>query len=215
MSTWLFESIISIEKIAPTKRSTLNAPRYLILIWPFRQLYHQKNCTCRAIDFQIRFRWTTCSLLDLLSMPMSYDWYVNSTSEAFFSLLVWIFSQRNETPTHKRLFDWFRNSSYARLKTSWPFVHWLVNLTYLWKTSGKTLSDDDAFMNHACAVNKLSSWTIYSIVLFDELILFLRLHLEIFCDHHLMNAQSILYSLIICYEIHVKLTHFNLVERKR
>ena len=128
-STWLFESIISIEKIAFTKRSTLNASRYLILIWSFRQLYHQKNCICRVIDFQIRFRWTICSLFDFLSMSMFYNWYVNSINEVFFFFLAWIFSQRNETSIHRR----YLIENYARLKTSWFFVHWFVSLIYVEK----------------------------------------------------------------------------------
>ena len=74
-----------------------------ILTWLFsNQLFYQMNCICRAIDFQIRFSWTICSLFDFLSMSMFYDWYVNSTSEIFFFFLAWIFSQRDETSTHKR-----------------------------------------------------------------------------------------------------------------
>ena len=38
---------------------------------------------------------------------------------------------------------------------------------------------------------------------------------EIFRDHHFVDAQFMFYSLIICYEIHVKLVHCNFAELKR
>ena len=32
---------------------------------------------------------------------------------------------------------------------------------------------------------------------------------ETFCDHHLLDAQLVLHSLVVCYDIHMTLAHIN------
>ena len=60
----------------------------------FRIDLSSEELHCRVVDRHIFSRCTICSKLDhfFVTRSMSYSWYVNSTSEAFFFLLVWTFS---------------------------------------------------------------------------------------------------------------------------
>ena len=138
---WLLDMIVRISCFIKDciykARLTLNASWYLISTWLFKSIVSSKNCICDAIDFQIRF---CCN--DLFVLSMSMCWYVDF-SEAFFSLLVWIFSTTRHEKRHcidVIWLTWILN--YARLKTSWLFVHWLANWIYFW----------------TCSADKLSSW---------------------------------------------------------
>ena len=67
-------------------------------------------------------------------------------------------------------------------------------------------------LNYACFANKF--WHEQSIALFivfcmTRKIMKICAECEIFYDHQFLKAHFLFYFLIICYEIHVKLIHFN------
>ena len=164
---------------------TFNVERVIIFdTIVFNQLYYQKNRICHVVDFQIHFDCTICSWLDhffviiFLSMSMSYNWYRNFNETFFFNLN--FFKKQRDVSIHRAtnsFLEYFDENShiwliriliYARLKTSWLFVHWF---DLFLKNLDKILNDHDIFMNYTCFANKLS---------LRKLIKFY----EIFCDHH-------------------------------
>ena len=97
----IFESVASSKEIVFTE-CVQRWTRHDIELF-LSQLYHQKDCICRAIDFQIRSRCAICSWLDHFFVIIScqcrclINWYVNSISETFFLLLAWIVSESETT----------------------------------------------------------------------------------------------------------------------
>ena len=218
-------------------RSTLNASWYLILRWLCKSIAWKIAFVMLLTDFQIRYLITS-SWVSSCQCRCSISWYKSASSdfsEALFLLLAWTSQKARRRlniamSSFLEYFDWneFSFESYMfRLHTFDCFESWAMHiqqhrefsraLTFRLDLSLKDSIELWAMilsLNYACFVDRLSSWAVHSVVLCDELRLFLSLCL-IFCDHRLMNAQFMLHSQIVCYEIHIKLAHFNFVRMRR
>ena len=166
-----------------------------------------------------------------------------NSSEAFFSLLTWT-SQRERRRLNIAMSSfleyldwnefWFESymsrlhliASSLKLCTFSNiviFVHWFADLTYLQAWYFDRVSSDDILIELCMLCKQTLSWAVNRSIWRLRLFLLLILHDErnfVLCARSsaiitLVNARFMLYFLIVCYEIHVKLTHFNFVDEER
>ena len=109
--------------------------------------------------------------------------------------------------------------NHAHLAVSRVLSRIFADLTYLWKISTRLWTMIFS-LSYACLTNR----RIFSLIVsrsydvwdcIDNVLCMTRENHEVSCfseifrDHHFLKTQFLFYSLIVCYEIHVKLAHIN------